>query len=136
MILRINRIWKRLNSSGQSFVQPTESDSTEFARLFFLISLVVIAYLRLRDQISTEYQETMELLLAPTLVAVLAVSLWQYSRSTFRADKAKATYRFASMWELGSALLITVFIASKQPWSAIPRLASYGYLWDGFGLES
>ena len=135
MILRINRIWKRLNSSGQSFVQPTESDSPEFARVFFLISLVVIAYLRLRDQISTEHQETMELLLAPTLVAVLVAWLWQNSRSTFRADESKVAPRFASMWELGSALLISVFITSKQPWSAIPRLASYGYLWDGFGQK-
>ena len=135
MISRINRIWEWRGSSNQPRMQRTESDSSEFARLFFLISLVVIAYLRLRDQISTEYQETMELLLAPTLVAVLAVSLWQNSRSTFRADKAKAAHRFASMWELGSALLITVFIASKQPWSAIPRLASYGYLWDGFGQK-
>ena len=135
MTSRIVRIWKWQGSSNQPHMQPTESDSSVFARLFFLISLVVITYLRLRDQISTEYQETMELLLAPTLVAVLAVSLWQYSCSTFRADKAKATHRFASMWELGSALLISVFITSKQPWSAIPRLASYGYLWDGFGQK-
>ena len=108
-------------------MQPTESDSPEFARLFFLISLVVIAFLKLRDQISTEHQETMELLLAPTLIAVLSVSLWQNSRSTFRADEPKVAPRFTSMWELGSALLIAVFIASKQPWSAIPRLAPYGY---------
>ena len=120
------RIWPVLT-------QPTQSDHSEFARLFFLFGIVIFFFLKLRNQISVEYQEVMEFLLAPTLIGLLVLVLWQTGRLAIRSDNLRVSPHSTYLLEIGSAMLILVFIASKQPWSSVPRLASYGYLWDGFG---
>ena len=131
----LRKLFSKTESFSSSKSEVGESESVYFLKLLFITGYGVGSFFVLRDLLPASYQEACEFLVAPFLIISLVVIEIRFLKRHEREPVRNVSIRNLGIMSVGCAILITLSIASVQPWSRISRLATYDYLWDGFGIR-
>jgi len=131
----LRKVFSKTESFPSSKSEVGESESVYFLKLFFITGYGISIFFVLRDLLPASYQEACEFLVAPFLVISLVVIEICFLKRNEREPVQHLSIRNLGIMSVGCAILITLSIASVQPWSRISRLATYDYLWEGFGVR-
>ena len=131
----LRKVFSKTESFPSSKSEVGESESVYFLKLFFIAGYGISIFFVLRDLLPASYQEACEFLVAPFLVISLVVIEICFLKRNEREPVQHLSIRNLGIMSVGCAILITLSIASVQPWSRISRLATYDYLWEGFGVR-
>ncbi len=131
----LGNLFSKTEFVPSSKLEVGESESVYFLKLLLVAGYGVSSFFVLRDLLPASYQEVCEFLVAPFLVISLAVKEIRFLKRNEREPVRHVSISNLGILSVGCAILITLSIASVQPWSRISRLATYDYLWDGFGIH-
>ena len=128
-------LFSKTEFAPSSKLEVEESESVYFLKLLLVAGYGISSFFLIRDLLPASYQEACEFLVAPFLVISLAVKEMRFLKRQEREPVRRVSTSILGILSVGCAILITLSIASIQPWSRISRLATYDYLWDGFGIR-
>ena len=131
----LGNLFSKTDLVPSSKLEVGESESVYFLKLLLVAGYGISSFFVFRDLLPASYQEACEFLVAPILVIALAVKELRFPKRQEREPVRHVSTSILGILSVGCAILITLSIASIQPWSRISRLATYDYLWDGFGIR-